>query len=69
MTGKYYSFLSDKVENRLHPEKGGCGVYAIRPISKDELITLWGGRIVGSDELDPRMPNFTQRMLQVARTI
>ena len=65
MTGKYYSFLSDKVENRLRPYKCGCGVYAIRPISKGELITLWSGRIVRRDELDPRMPNFTQRMLQV----
>ena len=65
MTGKNYSFLSDKVENRILPDKGGCGVYAIRPISKGELITLWGGRIVRRDELDPRMPNFTQRVLQV----
>jgi len=65
VTGKFYSYLTDKVENREHPDKGGCGIYAIQPIARGELLTLWGGRIVHADELDPDMPNFTQRVLQI----
>jgi hypothetical protein len=34
-------------------------------IAKDELVSLWGGRIVRKDELDPSMPRFTQRVLQM----
>jgi len=34
-------------------------------IAKDELVSLWGGRIIHKDELDPSMPRFTQRVLQL----
>lgn len=65
MTGKLYSYLSPNAINRPHPDKGGCGVFACQPILQGELIVLWGGRIVFTRELDPSMPNFTQRVLQV----
>ena len=29
------------------------------------MICLWGGRIVAEDELDPTMPFFNQRILQI----
>jgi hypothetical protein len=58
------SYFNPKCENREHPE-GGCGVFAVADIAKDELVSLWGGRIIGVDDLDPSMPRFTQRILQL----
>jgi uncharacterized protein len=58
------SYLNPKCEAREHAG-GGCGVFARKPINKGELISLWGGIIVHKDQLDPSMPRFTQRVLQV----
>ena len=65
VTGQFHSHLSPKLEVRLLPEKGGMGVFARKPISKGELLVLWGGRIIDESELDPTMPNFSQRVLQI----
>ena len=46
MTGQLYSHLSPKLEARPVPEKGGMGVFAREPMGKDELMVLWGGRIL-----------------------
>ncbi|GAB4546141.1 MAG: hypothetical protein Fur002_20970 [Anaerolineales bacterium] len=59
-----FSYFNPKCEAREHPE-GGCGVFAREPLTKGELISLWGGRIVPKAELDPSMPRFTQRVLQI----
>jgi SET domain-containing protein len=59
------SYLSPKLESRPHPEKGGWGIFAIAPIQKDELLALWGGKIVHVSELDPNMPDFTKVILQI----
>ncbi|MBI5352651.1 MAG: SET domain-containing protein-lysine N-methyltransferase [Chloroflexi bacterium] len=64
MTKSSNSYLNPKCEARPHPE-GGCGVFALDAIKQGELISLWGGRMVQKDELDPSMPRFTQRVLQV----
>lgn len=40
-------------------------MFAREKILKDELISLWGGKIIHRDELDPTMPRFTQRVLQM----
>ncbi len=58
------SYLNLKCEARAHPE-GGYGVFAVGKIKTGELISLWGGRIVPKEILDPAMPRFTQRVLQV----
>lgn len=58
------SFLNPKCEAREHAE-GGCGVFARKSINEGELISLWGGSIVHKDQLDPSMPRFTQRVLQI----
>ncbi len=65
MTGKYFSYLSPKLESRPHHQKGTCGIFACEPIQKGELLTLWGGKILAVDELDRDMPNFTQQVLQI----
>lgn len=64
MHSQSFSHLNPKCEARDHPE-GGRGVFANAVIAKDELISLWGGRIVRKDELDPSMPRFTQRVIQI----
>ncbi len=46
-------------------EKGGCGVFAREPIQKNEIVCVWGGRVVTEAELDSNMPNFNQRILQI----
>ena len=65
MTGQFYSYLTPKAEHRSNPEKGNYGVYAREWIHKGELVVLWGGRIIVAAELDPSMPDFTQRILQI----
>lgn len=65
MTGQYYSYLSPKVENRPHAGKGTCGVFCRQPIAKDEIVALWGGKILSAEEIDRDMPNFTQQILQI----
>lgn len=59
------SYLNPKCEARPKPETGDCGVYAIAPINRGELISIWGGDIITTSQLDPNMPRFTQRVLQI----
>jgi len=47
------------------PEKGGMGVFARKRINAGELLVLWGGRILAESELDPEIPYFNQRVLQI----
>jgi SET domain-containing protein len=65
MTRQFFSYLSPKLENRSHALKGNCGVFTLEPVREGELIALWGGRVIGSDEIDPKMENFTQQVLQI----
>lgn len=58
------SYLNPKCEARAK-SSGGCGVFALMSIQKGELISIWGGDIVSKDRLDPSMPRFTQRVLQI----
>jgi len=64
MTNQSSSYLNSKCEAHERAE-GGCGVFATATIVKDELVSLWGGRIISKDELDPSIPRFTQRVLQL----
>jgi uncharacterized protein len=58
------SYLNPKCKARYY-DAGGCAVFALERIYKDELISLWGGTIVHKDNLDPSMPRFTQRVVQI----
>lgn len=64
MNNSSFSYLNPKCEARAHPA-GGCGVFANAAITKGELISLWGGRIIRKEELDPSIPRFTERVLQM----
>lgn len=65
MPGQFYSYLSPKLVSGPHQAKGGFGVFAVEPVKKGELLALWGGKILTEDEIDPTMPDFTQRVLQI----
>ncbi|HEX2696377.1 MAG TPA: SET domain-containing protein [Anaerolineales bacterium] len=65
MSGTFYSHLSPKLKSDTNNEKGGCGVFATQPVKKGELLVLWGGKIITEEEVDPNMPDFTQRVLQI----
>jgi len=59
------SYLNPKCESRPKSSAGDCGVFTLVFIAKGELVSLWGGSIATADQLDPNMPRFTQRALQV----
>lgn len=48
----YSHALSNKLDLRKKPDKGGFGVYAIAPIRKGEIVVVWGGRVVNSRDLE-----------------
>jgi hypothetical protein len=51
MTGQSPNYLSDKIELRKLPDKGGYGVFALQPFQKDEVLMVWGGTVMNKDEL------------------
>jgi len=63
-----YSYLNPKCEARELAD-GSCGVFTLIKLSKNELVSLWGGRIIPAHELDPSIPRFTQRVLQVDESL
>jgi hypothetical protein len=65
MSGQYLSHLMPKLKSDNQPSKGGCAIFAVESLRKGELILLWGGQVVTRSEIDPEMPNLTQRVLQI----
>ncbi|MBZ0300942.1 MAG: SET domain-containing protein-lysine N-methyltransferase [Anaerolineae bacterium] len=59
-----YSYLSSKVEAHSSPGRG-IGVFAREPIAADELLALWGGRVVTGAELVHLPPEIRSLSLQV----
>lgn len=59
------SHISDSVEARPKPEKGGFGVFCRRPIKTGELIIVWGGKIVPLDFLQGLPEEIRQHSVQV----
>ena len=64
MINPFSSYLNPKCEARELSE-GVWGVFSTAEIARDELVSLWGGCIISADELDPSMPRFNQRTLQL----
>jgi SET domain-containing protein len=51
METTYYSYCTPKIELRACEEKGGYGLFARQPIAAGELLAMWGGQIVTSEQL------------------
>jgi SET domain-containing protein len=47
-----FSYCSPKLELRSCLEKGGFGLYAVEPIASGELLAMWGGQVVTTEQLD-----------------
>ena len=65
MEPKSYSYLSPKCSVVEATGKGGGGVRAVRPIAAGEVIAVWGGAIVGAEELASLPPEYREHTLQV----
>lgn len=59
------SYLSQKLEIRAAPEKGGFAVFAREALAKDELICVWTGRAVTFQELERLSPLERSHTIQV----
>lgn len=65
MAGQNHSYISPKIEMRQFPQKGSYGLFAIEAIQKDELLAMWGGRVVGYEEYEQLPPFFKSHGLQI----
>jgi len=45
------SYLSSRLELRPCPDKGGYGIFVREPLAKDEVLAVWGGRVVPGERL------------------
>ena len=61
--GKHY--LSPKLEVRAEPEKGGFGVYAIEAVAAGEVVSVWGGYIVDTEQLGMLPHDVQQHTVQI----
>jgi len=62
---RFSSYLSPKAEVRLTPEKNGNGVFALEPIARGELIAVWGGEMMGYEQLAELAPDIRPLSIQV----
>lgn len=60
-----HSHLSPKLEARHDSGNHGAGVFAVEPVERDELLAVWGGRIVTAGELSDLSEREKMLTLQV----
>jgi hypothetical protein len=65
MSGRPHSFLSPKCDVHPIPNRGGHTVVAREAIAKGELIVVWSGTLVSSEELNDMPPTVRRYSLQV----
>lgn len=58
-------YLSPKAEGRTLENKGGRGVFAIEPISKKEVIAVWGGEVLNGNFVRNLPPSKKRLIIQV----
>jgi uncharacterized protein len=65
MTHVIQSYFSPKLEVKPVPHKGGRGVFACQPIAADEIVTIWGGRVISADQFDQVPPENQHSIVQI----
>jgi uncharacterized protein len=66
MSGPSASYLSPKCVVVNDPTKGGGrGVVAREPIAEGEVVSVWGGRVIGPEEVDALPPEERAHAVQV----
>jgi hypothetical protein len=63
------SYLSPKCEGRYIAEKDYYGVFALEPIQKGELLTVWSGETVTGAEFDTLPLIVRKRSIQIEEDI
>jgi SET domain-containing protein len=64
-----YSYLSPKLEVRPSPYRGPFGVFAKAFIQKDELLAMWGGRVVTREQLEQLSDLLQSLSLQIDESL
>jgi hypothetical protein len=59
------AYLTDKCEVQNRDVTGGKAVYARDALEPGELIAVWSGRIVGTEQLDELPPEIRRHTVQV----
>ncbi|GAB4495249.1 MAG: SET domain-containing protein-lysine N-methyltransferase [Anaerolineales bacterium] len=60
------SYISPKLETRQVPQKGGYGVFALEPIAADEVVIVWGGKVMTLTQIHAEVPaNRWRYVLQI----
>jgi SET domain-containing protein len=59
------NYMSDRLEARQNPEKGGYGVFARANLHAGELLIVWGGDIVTQEVLRQLSPLKQSHSVQV----
>lgn len=60
------SYISPKLQVRQVPEKGGYGVFAVEPIAADEVVIVWGGKVMTLPQVYAEVPaNRWRYVLQI----
>jgi hypothetical protein len=58
-------YVSLKLDTRIRPEKGGYGVFATQPILAGELVVVWGGDVMTSEQLDELATSVRRHSIQI----
>jgi hypothetical protein len=58
-------YLSPKLEIRNATEKGGFAVFGLVALDKNELLAMWGGRVVKLDEVMALPPDERGHTIQI----
>ena len=58
-------YLSPRLEVRIAPDKGGYAVYALSAFKQNELLAMWGGRVVTLDVVLSLSPQEQGHTIQI----
>lgn len=58
-------FLSRRLTGRSIPDRGGRAVFAVAPVSRGEVLAVWGGEVVNQDWLRRAGTDVARLALQV----
>lgn len=65
MVPQWTCHLSRKAEGRLCDDKGGHGVWAVEPITCGDVLAVFGGEVVTTDQLAALTPDQRRITLQI----
>jgi hypothetical protein len=59
------SYMSPRLEYRVHPQKGGYGVFVRQPVAASDLLVVWGGEVFTAERLMQLPVHNRRRCVQV----